>query len=140
MPAKKDSREVVVRLAAAEGRFAAAAYFFVQEAVQYTVAMIAAGEKGRARHVRGQELLEGIRQLALDKFGPMALAVLNDWGVSRTDDFGTIVFSMVNAGVLGSTPDDKPADFADGYDFAEAFLKPFAAPAGVPPRPLEKIV
>jgi len=77
------------------------------------------------RHVTGKELLEGIREYALKQFGPLAMFVLNEWGIHRTEDFGEIVFNMVDAGLLLKTKDDKKEDFANGYDFEEVFKKPF---------------
>jgi uncharacterized repeat protein (TIGR04138 family) len=75
--------------------------------------------------VRGQELLDGLRQFALDQFGPLAKTVLNYWGVQRGEDFGEIVFNLVEVGILGKTDEDSRADFKGGYDFDVAFVKPF---------------
>ena len=55
----------------------------------------------------------------------MARTVLNRWGLRRTEDFGEIVFQLVDKGILGKTEEDKLQDFAGGYDFDEAFWKPF---------------
>jgi uncharacterized repeat protein (TIGR04138 family) len=85
----------------------------------------------KPRHVSGQELLAGIREFALAEFGPMAKTVLNSWGITRTEDFGEIVFNMVEIGLLGRTDKDSREDFANGYDFEEAFRKPFL-PSGKP--------
>jgi len=77
------------------------------------------------RHVSGQELLEGLRRFALDQFGPMAKTVFDHWGVRRCEDFGEIVFNMVEKGILGKTDQDSREDFRGGFDFEEAFVKPF---------------
>jgi uncharacterized repeat protein (TIGR04138 family) len=66
-----------------------------------------------------------MRRYALEQFGPMALTVLHRWGITCTGDFGEIVFSMVEAGALGKTDEDRREDFDGGYDFYEAFAKPF---------------
>ncbi len=79
----------------------------------------------KPRHVSGQELLDGLREFALEEFGPMAQTVLGGWGVRRTEDFGEIVFNLVEAGLLGKTDQDSRADFANGYDFDDAFRNPF---------------
>jgi uncharacterized repeat protein (TIGR04138 family) len=79
-------------------------------------------EKG---HVSGQELLSGIREFALRQFGPMALTVLEEWGVKRCEDFGEIVFNMIESGLLAKTAEDSRDDFKGGYDFMEAFREPF---------------
>jgi uncharacterized repeat protein (TIGR04138 family) len=77
------------------------------------------------RHVSGQELLGGIRDYALAQFGPMTQMVFEEWGIKRCEDFGEIVFNMVEIGLLGKTEKDSREDFANGYDFDDAFRKPF---------------
>lgn len=104
-------------------RFNEKAYQFVNEAVAYTVDRHC--KNGQTRHISGGELLDGIRDLALLKFGPMSLNLLNEWGVYSTMDFGHLVFNMVNKGLLGSQEQDSIEDFRNGYDFQEAFGKPF---------------
>jgi uncharacterized repeat protein (TIGR04138 family) len=81
--------------------------------------------KGEMRHVSGQELLGGIRDYALAQFGPMTKMVFEEWGIKRCEDFGEIVFNMVEIGLLGKTDQDSREDFANGYDFDDAFRKPF---------------
>ena len=76
-------------------------------------------------HVSGQELLDGIRDYALQQFGPMTLSVLEAWGIQRCEDFGEIVFNMVETRLLAKTEHDSRDDFKSGYDFHEAFRKPF---------------
>jgi uncharacterized repeat protein (TIGR04138 family) len=111
-----------------DSRYAVDAYLFVADAVAYTTKQLTAAESGRGRHISGQELLEGIRQYALQQFGPLSLDVLQDWGVKTTADFGNIVFTMVENGLLGASDNDSPDDFRDGYDFRKVFLQPFIAP------------
>lgn len=114
-----------------DGRFAADAYGFVREALDFTLKDLGADRPGHRRHISGGELLEGFRRLAIKEFGPMALRVLESWGLRRTDDVGAIVFNLVEAGVLGKTPRDSADDFKGGYDFQRAFTDPFSPQ---PPR------
>ncbi len=113
-------------------RYHPQAYHFVADAVSYTAKKMRENEPTASRHIRGQELLDGIREYALDRFGPLTLDVLDDWGVRRTEDFGHIVFRMVDANLLGASDSDRPEDFANGYDFRDAFLAPFTRDAGKP--------
>ena len=106
-------------------RYREEAYHFVADAVSFTAKRARQSERGKVRHIRGQELLEGISDSAKEKFGALALDVLAEWGITRTEDFGQIVFVMVRSGLLGASEEDKPEDFADGYDFREVFLKPY---------------
>jgi uncharacterized repeat protein (TIGR04138 family) len=97
-------------------RYAREAYGFVYEALDYTIKRI-----GKKRHVTGQELLAGIRDYALAQFGPMGKTVFNAWGIRRTDDFGEIVFNLVEHDLMGKTEQDSRDDFKNGFDFNEVF-------------------
>ena len=81
------------------------------------------------KHVTPQQLLEGIRQFALNQFGPMAVTVLEEWGVHNSRDFGEIVFNMVEIELLAKTEKDNRNGFDNGYDFTDAFRKPFWPPS-----------
>jgi len=107
-------------LAESDGRYRLEAFLFLHEALDRTLKM--AGEK---RHVTGQELLEGVRQLALEKYGMMARLLLESWGVRSTADIGEIVFLLVENSIWGKTETDSRDDFKDGYDFREAFESSF---------------
>lgn len=96
------------------------AYSFVMAGLHYTV-----GKLPKPRHISGHELLDGIRQYALEQYGPMARTVLNYWGIYETVDFGHIVFALVEVGILRKQPDDKLEDFKDAYQFEEAFDKSY---------------
>jgi uncharacterized repeat protein (TIGR04138 family) len=124
-------------------RYAREAYFFVREALDYTQKTIGKDNRGVIRHVSGQELLAGIRDYALSQFGPMTMMVLEEWGIRACEDFGEIVFNMVEFGVLAKTEKDSRADFAGGYEFHEAFRKPYlpsqrAARASSTPAPTSR--
>lgn len=104
------------------GLYPPEAYEFVQAGLQYTVQKLhASAKEGESRHVNGRELSEGLREFALSQWGLMARAVLNRWGITRTDDFGRIVFALVDNGWLSKTEEDSLSDFRSVYDFATAF-------------------
>ena len=77
------------------------------------------------RHISGEELAYGARELALRQFGPMARTVLAHWGIHSTDDLGEIVFAMVDCGVLIKREEDRQEDFQDLFDFEEAFEREY---------------
>lgn len=99
-----------------DNRYKPEAYQFVMSALNFTVKKFK-----KPRHVTGQELLQGIRHYALEQFGPMSKAVLEHWGVKCTEDFGEIVFGLVEVGLLGKTEEDRKEDFKNGYDFKATF-------------------
>jgi uncharacterized repeat protein (TIGR04138 family) len=105
--------------------FDRAAFHFVRQALDFTTSSLEKPSNGPNRHISGKELVEGIRRYALEEFGPMAATVFKEWGVTKTDDFGRIVFLLVESGTLGKTDEDQIEDFTDGYEFEKAFTAPF---------------
>jgi uncharacterized repeat protein (TIGR04138 family) len=106
-----------------DGRYRLEAYQFLFDALDKSVRL--AGKdaaQGSERHITGQELLAGMRQHASDLFGPLAAQVWRTWGIKSTLDWGRIVFALVEAKLLNRQETDSLSDFADGYDFDEAFV------------------
>ncbi len=106
----------IERVMKANSQYKFEAYSFVMAALHHTVTRLP-----KARHVTGAELLEGIRDYTLEQFGPLARTVLNYWGIHQTEDFGKIVFALVEVGVLRKQADDKLEDFRNVYDFEKVF-------------------
>ena len=79
-------------------RYPREAYSFVREALDHTQRLLVKEKQGGIRHVSGQELLAGIKDYALSQFGPMAMMVLQEWGIHGCQDFGELVFNMVETG------------------------------------------
>lgn len=97
-------------------RYKFEAYSFVMAGLHHTVTKLS-----RPRHVSGRELCEGLKEYAFQQFGPMARTVLDYWGIHRTDDFGNIVFHLVESQLLKKTEEDSLHDFENVYDFDKAF-------------------
>ena len=105
-------------------RYKPESYLFVLAGLHFTVTHLP-----EPRHISGQELSEGLRLYGLGQFGPLARQVFQHWGVHATEDFGRIVFNLVNAKLLRKREEDVPEDFRGVYDFAEA----------LDPQPLYKL-
>ncbi len=73
------------------------------------------------RHVTGQELCHAIRRYAIDQYGLLSRSVLKHWGITKTGDFGDIVFNLIDIGQMRKTDQDRREDFNDVFDFAEGF-------------------
>ena len=95
--------------------YAPAAFGFVERGLAYTTDLVA------SRHVTGQELCMGLREYAIESYGPLARTVLKHWDVYRTDDFGVIVYHMADLKLLRTSPQDSIDDFRGVYDFDDAF-------------------
>ncbi len=117
-----------------DARYAYEAYEFVFKALNYTQKLLGREPPedpenleavDKRHHVSGPELLEGIRLLALREFGMLARTVLHLWGIDRTDDFGEIVFNLVEAELMSKTPDDCRANFRGVYDLDEQLVQGF---------------
>src|SRR5262245_54887435 len=122
-------------------RYAYEAYEFVFFALHHTQKMLGrepdegeppargaardAAPAGEPHHVNGPELLRRIRDLALREFGRMARTVFRMWGIDRTDDFGEIIFNLIDAGMMSKTAEDKREDFCGVYDLDRALLEGF---------------
>ncbi len=124
--------EIVDKICMEDARYHPESYYFVREALDFTARTLKKPSQGNQRHVSGHELLEGIRTYALQEYGPLTYTVLKTWGVTCTEDFGKVVFHLVNAGVLGKTDRDQQEDFSGSYSFEEAFVQPY-----LPRTPLE---
>lgn len=106
-------------------RFHPQAYQFVFEALQFTQKRLhrqnAGGPDDEEAHISGPELLEGIRELALERFGFLTNSVFHEWGVHTTEDFGRMVFELIERGEMRKTERDRLSDFYGVYEFEIAF-------------------
>lgn len=105
------------------GAYPQEAFRFVRDGLAHTVKTIYGENGGDSpdRHVNGQQLCLGLRDYAVKQYGLLAPTVLNRWGIFRTDDFGRIVFAMIEAGLMRKSEQDSMADFHAVYDFEDAF-------------------
>lgn len=106
------------------GPYPMEAFNFVREGLNFTVSQIHDDPEAipeSNRHISGQQLCIGLREFAIQQYGLLAPIVLDHWHIRRTDDFGRIVFAMIDAGIMSKTAEDSLEDFRAVYDFPEAF-------------------
>jgi uncharacterized repeat protein (TIGR04138 family) len=113
--------DVMARIRARGGHYDERAYLFVLATVEFLQTRLPV-----RRHVTGVELAGACRDLALEQFGLLARQVLEHWGITRTEDLGRVVFTLVEVGLLVTQPGDREEDFAGVYDFQEAFTDAYA--------------
>ena len=134
------------RLLHEDKRYTLEAYVFVREALAYASNVLNLGNETstpepevqldldstqeeltpfKERHLTGQELCDAIRQYAIKEFGYMAQLVLDKWGITKTQDFGNIVYNMIDVGLMKKSPADCREHFDDVYDFSDAFERDY---------------
>ncbi len=109
------------------GRYPFEAFEFVRLGLNQTVQQIHGEAKTKtevACHISGQQLSWGLRNCAVQRYGILAKTVLQHWGIRHTNDFGRIVFAMVDSKLMQKTEQDDIRDFERVYDFDTAFDPP----------------
>jgi len=114
------SMEDVIR---ADGRYPMQAFAFLNEGLAYAAnrAYGQASAPDLQRHVTGGQLCEGLRDLAIERYGQLAKVVLGKWNIRQTLDFGNMVYMMIEHGFMRKTEEDSLEDFRNVYDFDKAF-------------------
>ncbi len=129
-----DPDHPLAELLSRDKRYHRNAYFFVFEALRYAQDQLGLGEQPdptadplaeEQRHVTGQQLCESIRRYAVEQYGMLAKAVLNEWGVHSTGDFGEIVFNLIDIGQMKKTETDRREDFDNVFDFDDGLRDVF---------------
>jgi len=122
MPEKQTGPQKTIEQIAEElGLYPPEAFEFVQLGLQHTVEKMHGHGRGPGRHGSGRELSEGLREFAQMQWGYLARAVLRRWNITRTEDFGRIVFALVENAWMSKTDEDTLEDFRGVFDFASAF-------------------
>ena len=116
--------EAVRRSIQKDPRYQPAAYELVRDAL-HVAAKKFRDENADDQHVSGQELLAGFRDHVLSEYGPMSALLLDQWGIQRGEDVGSIVYNLIDCGYFGKNDGDSLEDFSGGYEFATAFTNPF---------------
>ncbi len=117
----RDKLEKVQRLSETMGCYQREAYVFTLEALNFTIEKL--NHQGEFGHIDGKQLCEGICDYASRSFGYLTKTVFAHWGVTRTEDFGEIVFALVEEGLLSKQETDSPADFVEAFKFEDVFEK-----------------
>ncbi|MDD5466011.1 MAG: hypothetical protein PHP73_06705 [Candidatus Omnitrophica bacterium] len=113
--------DLVEEICNQDARYKPDAYEFVLRGLNFTQKKLK-----RKSHVSGAELACGLRDYAINQYGALASSVLAYWGIKQTQDFGDIVFNMIEKKLLAKAQGDSPADFKAVYDFKSAFANVLA--------------
>jgi len=106
-----------------DGRYPPEAFAFLHEGLNRAVQEVYRGQAGSEgqHHVSGQQLCRALRDLAIERWGLMAQAVLAKWNVRRTIDFGNMVYLLIENQYMRKTDEDSLEHFRGVYDFDKAF-------------------
>ena len=108
---KEQFEEAITRISSRDNRFEREAFFFLKEALDFTIQDVSLKTPGNSKHVSASQLLHGFRDLALKEFGPMAATLFKEWGIHRCADLGDMVFLLIKEGVFGKQYNDRREDF-----------------------------
>jgi uncharacterized repeat protein (TIGR04138 family) len=116
----------ITEVALENPRYGREAYIFVFKAINWATRQL-----DSPRHLSGQEFTRALIAYAREEFGSLAWCVFNEWGIFRTKDFGKIVFTLIDAGLMSREPGDSIEDFDDVLNLEEALKDPEYQP-GIP--------
>ncbi len=118
----KKSIEEIAKL---DGRYSLRAFQFVHEGLGFSVKKYygSEAEDSGPHHITGKQLCLGLAEFAAEKWGRMAKVTLNQLGIKSTQDFGNIVYLMVEHKWMHARPEDTIEEFGDVYNFEEVFEK-----------------
>lgn len=108
-----------ITLSRQDSRYPAAAFLYLMDTLRE---MLDARKEGD--HVTGKEVCLALRQNLQKDFSLMAPDVLKSWNIVETNDFGNMVYDMVDAGLFSTSPQDSRADFVDVYPIPGALALP----------------
>ena len=122
---KPDFHDAVEEVLKIDSNYSEDSYYFLQEVLLQAVDKQCKDSAGENKHVSGGELLETFRERMLKQFGPMSMTLLEEWGLSCSEDVGKMVFNLIEVGAFGKSERDQKEDFIDVYDFEVVFVDPF---------------
>lgn len=119
-------KKSIQEIAKKDGRYSPRAFQFVHEGLEYTVKKFYPNVQrpgDELHHISGKQLCEGLADLAAEKWGRMAKVTLNQLGIKSTNDFGNIVYLLVENKWMHARAEDSIEEFNNVYDFEEVFEK-----------------
>lgn len=119
-------KETLEQIAGQDGRYDVRALKFVYEGLATTIEKLRRDEDAEhPRHIAGQELAWGLAEAAMQRWGRLAMMVLQRWGVRTTRDFGEIVYLMIAREWMTSQETDSIDDFNTVFDFETVFERDY---------------
>jgi uncharacterized repeat protein (TIGR04138 family) len=95
-------------------------YDLVFDTLAYAIEKRKRGKK----HVSCLDMINGLRDLAFEKFGYLAHDTLERLGFLTSEDLGTRIFQLIRAGLLDKTARDRLKDFVGVCVYDKATFQP----------------
>lgn len=116
---KREWDAALSRIRKKDDRFKTPVYFFVIDALGRAVSMLQ-----EVKHLSAKELVDGFVTLVFERYGVLAGLVVVEWGISSTDDIGSIVSHLIDEGILLKRDEDSIEDFNNIFDLEEILNNP----------------
>lgn len=118
---------ILERVLENDDRYPKGAYHFVRKALNFTTENIQKkNRKGTTTEdIPIPHLIQGIGEYAHDQFGPLASCVFKNWSILNGEDFGNIVFNLVEHGAFSKSDQDAREAFKEMLDFKEILESPY---------------
>ncbi len=117
----EEDKKSIEQIIAEDGRYHPEAFGLLHEGLSRAVGTVHGEPQGPGHHVTGQQLCESLHNLALDRYGLMAPAVLRRWGIRDSIDFGNMVYLLIQHGLMRKTEEDSIEDFRDVFNLDRDF-------------------
>lgn len=89
--------------------YPADAYFFIRAALDATVEK--AHKSPENQHLSAEELYFGFCAYALEEYGPLAMAVMEQWGITESTHVGDLVYNLIDVGAFDKQEGDRREQF-----------------------------
>lgn len=106
-----------------DSSYAPDAYAFMRQSMDYALEQF--HKTAESPHLSAEELYLGFCAYALQEYGPMAAAVMEHWGISRSADVGNIVYNLIRVGVFGRQESDTREQFDSLQPMEELLDSPY---------------
>ena len=105
--------KTIFMLTATDRTFPKAAYLLAMEALDFAIKHRASTIKEAAKtSLSVAEYHDYFIKFCKQSFGMLALATLHSANIYSNEDLGSVVFNLINAGLLKKTNDDKQEQFS----------------------------
>lgn len=131
MDAPTTFQEAIQHFIIEDPRYPIEAYLFVRDGFEYVMKRIAEEKRTDPpprMHLTGAQLSIGLKDFALDEFGPMAAFTLAEWNIRSTYDFGELVYNLIKMGLFSKTKGDRREDFDNVFDLEAELRAPYFLP------------